>query len=68
MAGQAPQKATLFEVLRTVLSGFFGVRRRSAHEQDTRHVSPVHIIVVAVALVAVFIVTLVAIAHIVTSR
>lgn len=68
MAGQAPRKATLPEVLRTVLSGFFGVRRHSAHEQDTRHISPVHIIVVAVALVAIFIVTLVSIAHLVTSR
>ena len=51
MAGQAPHKATLLEVTRTVLSGLFGVRRRSAHEQDTRHISPVHIIVVAVVLI-----------------
>jgi len=68
MAGQAPRKATLLEVLRTVLSGFFGVRRRSAHDQDTRHVSPVHIVIVAVVLVVIFIVTLVTIAHIVTRQ
>jgi hypothetical protein len=68
MAGQARQKATLPEVVRTVLSGFLGVRRRADHEEDTRHISPVHIIVVAVVLVAIFIVTLITIAHLVTSR
>jgi hypothetical protein len=68
MAGEAPRRASILEVARTVMAAFFGVRRRAAHEQDTRHVSPVQIIVVALVLAALFIFTLVAIVHFVTSR
>jgi hypothetical protein len=68
MASQAPRKASIVEVVRTVLSAFFGVRRRAAHEQDTRHVSPAQIIVVGLVLAAAFVFTLVAIVHFVTSR
>jgi len=68
MAGEAPRRASILEVVRTVLSAFFGVRRHAAHEQDTRHVSPVQIIIVALVLAAVFIFTLVVIVHLVTAR
>ena len=68
MAGEAPRRASILEVVRTVLSAFFGVRRRAAHEEDTRHVSPVQIIIVALVLAALFIFTLVAIVHVVTAR
>ena len=68
MAAQTPHKASLLEAVRTVLSAFFGVRRRADHEQDTRHISPVHIIVVAIVLAAFFVITLVTIAHLVTGK
>ena len=68
MAGEAPRRASILEVVRTVLSAFFGVRRRATHEEDTRHVSPVQIIIVAVVLVALFIFTLVAIVNLVVAR
>ena len=67
MAGDAP-RASLFEAVRTVLSAFFGVRRRAAHEADTRHVSPVQIVVIAIVLVALFIFTLLAVVHFVTTK
>jgi hypothetical protein len=68
MAGEAPRKASILEVLRTVLFGFLGVRRRANHEDDTRHASPVQIVVVAVVLVALFIFTLITIARYVTGQ
>ena len=58
------KQASFFDVLKTVLAGFVGIRRRAAHEQA--RISPVHVIVVAVACVALFVLTLVTIVRIVT--
>jgi hypothetical protein len=57
-------RASFLDTLKTVLSGFIGVRRKAAHEQS--RISPVHVIIAAVALVVVFIFTLVTIVSIVT--
>jgi hypothetical protein len=53
------------ETLKTVLSGFIGIRRRDAHEKAV--LKPVHIAFTAIALLIVFIVILVTIVRIVTS-
>jgi hypothetical protein len=53
-----PRKASMLEAARTVLSAFVGVRRRADHERDTVAITPVQIVVMAVALVALFIFTL----------
>ncbi len=58
------KRVPLLEVVKTVLSGFIGVRRRSAHEQA--RINPLHVVVVAVVCVALFVVTLVTIVRIVT--
>jgi hypothetical protein len=51
------------ETVKTVLYGFIGVRRKADHEQAD--LKPVHIIIAAVVLVAIFIFTLVTIVRIV---
>ncbi|HEX5092572.1 MAG TPA: DUF2970 domain-containing protein [Burkholderiales bacterium] len=50
--------------MKTVLSAFVGIRRRSDHERV--RITPVQIIVTAVVLVALFIFTLVTVVRIVT--
>jgi hypothetical protein len=57
-------RASFLDTLKTVLSGFIGVRRKAAHEQS--RINPVHVIIAAVALIVVFIFTLVTIVRIVT--
>ena len=52
------------ETVKTVLSGFIGIRRKSAHE-DAK-LNPLHIISAAIVLVALFITTLATIVHFVT--
>jgi len=53
------------ETIKTVLSGFIGVRRKADHERAP--LNPVHVIIVAVALAVIFIFTLVTVVRIVTS-
>jgi len=53
------------EAIKTVLSGFIGVRRKADHERAP--LNPVHLIIVAVAFVVLFILTLVTVVRIVTS-
>jgi len=59
------KQASFLDTVKTVLSAFVGVRRKAAHEEIK--INPVHVIVVAVTLAAVFIFTLVTIIRIVTS-
>lgn len=61
----APRRAGPVDVVKTVLSAFVGIRRRSAHERV--RITPLQVIVTAVVLVALFIFTLLAIVRIVTS-
>lgn len=60
----AVKQGSFLDVVKTVLSGFIGVRRKGAHEHVK--LNPVHVILVAVAAVVLFIVTLVTIVRIVT--
>jgi hypothetical protein len=60
----AVQRGSFRDAVKTVLAGFIGIRRRADHEGA--RVSPVHVIVIAVALVAIFIFTLVMVVRIVT--
>jgi hypothetical protein len=62
MAG-APQKATLFQVVRMVLSAFLGIRKRTEHEKI--EVTPLQVIIVAVMAAAVFVGTLVSVVQLV---
>lgn len=53
------------QTLKTVLAGAIGVRRRS--DAEGAKLNPVHVIIAAIVLVALFILTLVTIVRIVTS-
>ena len=55
-------------VARTVLSSFFGVRRRADHEAAMAHVTPAQLIVAGVVGAAIFVVCLVLLVKFIVSR
>jgi len=59
------KQASFLDVVKTVLSGAIGIRRKCDHDRAT--VSPVQIIIVAVVFVVLFIFALLTIVRIVTS-
>jgi hypothetical protein len=61
---EAMKQASFLDTVKTVLAGFIGIRRRSDHE--AARIRPVHVIIIAVALVVLFILTLRTIVGIVT--
>lgn len=61
----AMKRASFLDTLKTVLSGFVGVRRKSDHE--AARVRPAHIIILAILFVVAFIFTLRTIVGLVTS-
>jgi len=63
--GDALRKASFLDAVRTVLSGFIGVRRKADHERAP--LDPVHVVIAAVALVALFIFTILTIVRVVTA-
>ena len=59
------KQASFLDAVKTVLSGFVGIRGKADHERAS--VDPVHVIIAAVVLVVLFIFTLVTVVRIVTS-
>ena len=60
----ALKQASFLETVKTVLSGFIGIRRKADHEKAA--LNPVHVVIAAVVLVVLFIFTLITIVRIVT--
>lgn len=60
---ESPQKATLLQVVRMVLSAFLGIRKRADHEKIV--VTPVQVIIVAVIAGAMFVGTVVSVVRLV---
>ena len=60
----ALKRASFLDVVKTVLSGFIGIRRKADHEKVT--LNPVHLIIAAIAFMLLFIFTLLAVVRIVT--
>jgi hypothetical protein len=60
----ALKRASLLDVVKTVLSGFIGIRRKADHERAS--LNPVHLIIAAIVFVLLFIFTLLAVVRIVT--
>jgi hypothetical protein len=54
-----PRQATLREVVATVFSSFLGIRKGAAMRKDAVTVKPHQIILVGIALAAVFVLTLI---------
>jgi hypothetical protein len=61
----AMKPASFLDVVKTVLSGAIGIRRKSDHEGAP--LNPVHVVIAALVFVALFIFTLVTIVRIVTA-
>jgi len=60
-----PRPATLREVAGTVFSSFLGIRKRAAMRKDAVTVKPHQVVLVGLALAAVFVVTLVLVVRLV---
>jgi hypothetical protein len=58
-----PQKATLLQVLRMVLSAFLGIRKRTDHEKIV--VTPQQVIIVGIMAAALFVGTVVTVVRLV---
>jgi len=63
VVNEGPRKATLFQVLRMVLSAFLGIRKRAEHER--LEVSPLQVIAVGVMAAALFVLTVVSVVQLV---
>ena len=57
----------LLDVVKTVLFGAMGIRRKADHERQTQPVSPVYLILAGVVFAALFVATLIVIVRIVVS-
>ena len=55
----AKRKASFASTIKAVLWSFFGVRKKSAYEEDVAQLNPVHIIIAGVLGALIFIVTLI---------
>jgi hypothetical protein len=53
------RKASFGATIKTVLWSFFGIRKRSDHDKETAQLNPVHIVIAALMIVAVFVMTLI---------
>jgi len=61
------RRAGPLEVVKTVLFGALGIRRKADHERETQAVKPVFLIVAGLVFAALFVLTLIAIVRIVVS-
>ena len=59
LGGAVRRKASILRTFRAVFWSFFGVRKSRDLERDVAELKPVHVIVVGVAVAAVFVVGLV---------
>ena len=55
----APQRGSLLRTVRAVAWSFFGVRKSRDLERDVAELKPVHVVLVGIAVAAVFVVALV---------
>lgn len=62
------RKAGPLQVLRTVLSGLFGVRHSRMHEEDAAGLRPIQVIVAGIIVVAAFVLAIVTFVHFVATR
>ena len=60
-------RPSLLDVVKTVLFGALGVRRKADHERQTQPVNPVYLIIAGVVFAALFVLTLIVIVRIVVS-
>ena len=62
-----PVRPGLVDVVKTVLFGAMGIRRRADHDRQTQPVSPIYLIVGGVVFAVLFVLTLITVVRIVVS-
>jgi len=62
------RKARFGQTLRAVAWSFFGIRKSADHEQDVRKLNPIHVVIAAVLGAAIFVVSLVVLVNVITSK
>jgi hypothetical protein len=55
MSPGVERKGSLLRTIKAVAWGFFGVRKNSAYQEDVARLTPLHIIAVGLAAVALFV-------------
>lgn len=64
---QPLRRASPFQVAKTVLSAFIGIRKRASHERDAVTIKPVQAIIAGLIAAAVFVLSLITLARFITS-
>lgn len=54
--------------VKAVLWSFFGVRKKSAYEEDTQNLNPVHVIIVGIIAAILLVITLLAVVKVVVAK
>ena len=67
MAEAPKPKATPLQVAKAVLWSFFGIRKRAEYEKDAVSLTPLQVIVAGIVGAIVFVLSLVALVHFITS-
>ena len=58
-----PKRASFLQVVGAVFWSFFGVRKKKAMSEDIGSINPLHVVIVGVALAAIFVLTLITLVH-----
>ena len=66
--GSSPRKSSFGQSMRAVFWSFFGVRKRRDLERDVARLNPIHVVIAAFLMMAVFIGLLITVVHFVTAK
>ncbi|MCE2870358.1 MAG: DUF2970 domain-containing protein [Oxalobacteraceae bacterium] len=62
------RKMSFGATVKAVLWSFFGVRKKSAYEEDTQNLNPVHVIIAGIIAAILFVITLLAVVKVVVAK
>ena len=62
------RKMSFGAMVKAVLWSFFGVRKKSAYEEDTQNLNPVHVIIAGIIAAILFVITLLAVLKVVVAK
>ena len=62
------RKMSFGATVKAVLWSFFGVRKKSAYEEDTQNLNPVHVIIAGIIAAILFVITLLAVVKVVVAN
>ncbi len=62
------RKMSFGATVKAVLWSFIGVRKKSAYEEDTQNLNPVHVIIAGIIAAILFVITLLAVVKVVVAK